>query len=184
MQKKLRAFSANEHKNLILLIVALLAPEIVGFQHLEWWMGNTHSTFMMASITWTLTYSDWFSGVEGALNGWLLLPSPLTYALPNNLLLVFISPAIRLVFVAAVALYRQGRISKSILTTIGILLLGVSIADCASSMTVNVIYGIPPGLYISIVSPDVDTRLFLPVPILLIAGLLLSKKPNVPDVGV
>lgn len=43
------------------------------------------------------------------------------------------------------------------------------------AMIVNVIYGIPHGVLISIVKPDLDLRLFIPTPILLIVGLYLAR---------
>ena len=190
LQNKLRTVSVNRHKNLILLLVALLAPEFVGFQHLEWWLpGSSHSTFIVSSFTWQvvlsircdLAYSDWFSGFGGALNGWLLLPNLFTHAMPGYLFSFLMASAVHLNFVAAVALYRQDRIGKSILIIASVLLVGLSIATCVSSTTPNVIYGIPPGVFVSILAPDVDTKLMLPIPILLIAGLLLSKRPNLSD---
>jgi len=193
LQDKLRTFSANQHKNLILLVVALLAPEFVGFQHREWWwFESSDSTFIVSSFTWQvvlsirwdLAYSDWFSGFKVAMNGWLLLPNLFTHAMPGYLFSFLMASAVHLNFVAAVALYRQGRIDKSILIIASILLVGLSTATCVSSTTSNVIYGIPPGVIASTLAPDVDAKLMLPIPILLITGLLLSKKPNVPDVGV
>jgi uncharacterized membrane protein len=185
LQSKLRTFSVSEHKNLILLIVALLAPEIVGFQHLEWWSnGSHHFTFIVSSVTWTLQLSDWWSGVEIPLIGLLFLPYLFTHTMPSSLFLFLMTPVVRLVFVAAVAFYRQNRIHVSILIIACILLIGISIAGCASAMIANVIYGIDPGLEISMLTPDVDTRLFLPIPILLIAGLLFSKKPNLSEMKV
>ncbi len=195
MQNKLRTFLANERKSFILLIVALLAPESVGFQHLEWWswwwIGSSHSIFIVSlytwqivlSIRWDLTCSDWFSGLRWGLDGWLLWPNP--FIRPSDQLLLVLMPQVpRLVFVVVVALYRQGRADKSILIIAGILLLGFSSAICASLTAANAIYGIPPGIELLFRAPDVDTKLFLPIPILLITGLLLSKRPNLSDVKV
>ncbi len=147
-----------------------------------WLPGFTHDTFKMTSITWTLTYSDWFSSVEGALNGWLFLPN-LTFAMPIALYLLLVISVTRLVFVAVVFLHRECGVDESILIVVGILLSGISVVGCAYSMTANVIYGIPPGgPLLSIRAPDFDARLFVPTPILLVAGLLLSKKQNSSDV--
>jgi hypothetical protein len=169
--------------------MALFAPYGVGFQYLVWSMGGVHLTFMMSSITWSLTYSDWYSGVAGSWNGWLFLPNlwlfgllltdwqwVFTHVVLSSVILAFLTPLVRFLFVAAVLLYRTNRVGKHLLLISGGILLASTVAGCALSMILNAIYGVPPGLLISIAAPDVDVRFFCPIPILLITGLLLARK--------
>jgi len=176
----------NSKDFLILIILAFFGPTVVGFQYLEWLGGGTHFTFIISSTTWNLTYSDWYFYPIG---GWILSSFEwlismiqtdflwvITHVDRAGLLLFFLIPIFRLSFAAVVMLYKQNRIEKSVLTVAGIVVLGASIALCTISMIGNVIYGIPPGPRRSIVAPDSDTRLFLPIPILLLVGLYLSRK--------
>ncbi len=184
----------KERENALLLLIALFTPKSIGFQYLEWWSrGGTHLTFSITSLTWTLTFSDWYFDVVGNVFGWLILPSAAimnTFLLPLLLLSPSISsssafalliPLLDFLFVGAVILYRQGRIGREFLAISGIILLVNSIAAAIVSMTTNVIFGIPPRVLISIAEPDVDTRFFTPIPILLILGWYQIRKSAQPD---
>jgi hypothetical protein len=191
-KEKTDGYSARNYRIIItLVLLALFAPSIIGFQYLEWLSGNTHFTFLISSTIWNLTYSDWYFEVPDAINGWLFTPIIWLYILflvdvvwafghvtPVSLLIFLLTPIVRLFFVAVVILYTKKRISKSVLAISSISVIGVSLANCLFSMIVNVIYGIPPGLRISIAAPDVDTRLFIPIPILFLVGLYLSRKAD------
>lgn len=190
MRGKTEGRSVNNKRVLIaLLLLALFAPSIVGFQYLVWLTGGTHLTFAISSTTWNLTYSDWYTEFSGAINGWLFrtIIWPLDLLLgviflasgrvsPLSLLGLLVTPIVRLQFAVVVVRYRQMKLSKSVLTISSMSLIGVSLASCLLPMTINAIFGVPPGVWISIVAPDVDTRFFIPIPILLLVGLYLSKK--------
>lgn len=192
MQGKIEGCSVNSKRVLIaLLLLALFAPSVVGFQYLVWLTGGTHFTFAISSTIWNLAYSDWYTEFSGAINGWLLRPFiwPLDLLLgivflasgrvsPLSLLGLLVVPTVRLLFAVVVVRYREKKLSKSVLTISAMSLIGVSLASCLLSMTVNAIFGVPPGVLIFIAAPDVDTRLFIPIPILLVVGLYLSRKAD------
>jgi len=136
-----------------------------------------------------LTFSDWFFGVDVAVNGWLFQPNtwlierilddfPWTLVHVNlgSYLLAVLVPISRIVFISMLVLFKLEKVDKTSFRVAGLIVLGISILECVMMMTINVIYGIPPGLYISIVRPDIDTRLFVPIPILLIVGFYLSRR--------
>ncbi len=197
MQKNSERFTvSNDRMELLLVLLALFAPSVAGFQYLEWISGNSHFTFMLSSILWNLTYSDWYTEYIGAVNGWLF-GSAIGYLVqclfnsflvdifwafghinPTSLLFVLLTPIVRIIFAVGVVLCRQNRISKSVLAISGIGVIGISLASCFLSMTVNVIYGTRPGWCILLAPPNLDTRLFVPIPILLLVGLYLSRKAD------
>ena len=175
---------------LVMALILFFIPETIGFQYIAWLSGGEHFTFILSALSWRDTFSDWCYGIEGSMNGWLFEPN--TWLIENILdnlswmiihvslssfLLALLVPISRIVFIVAVALFRLEKVEKPILIAAGLMLLGVSVLECILMMTTNVIYGIPPGLYISIARPDVDTRLFVPIPILLVVGWHFSKAP-------
>lgn len=197
VQKSSERFAVSNGKMKILLVLlALFAPSVAGFQYLEWLSGNSHFTFMMSSTLGILAYSDWYTDFIGAVNGWLFISvigyfGQLLFNLlqmdifrafghinPSSLLIFLLTPTVRLLFVAVVVLYRQNRISKSALIISGIGVIGISLASCFLSMTINVIYGTRPGWCILLAPPNLDTRLFFPLPILLLVGSYLSRKAD------
>lgn len=173
----------ENRENVLLLVIAFFAPHFVGFQYLEWlYNAGTHLTFMVYSLTWAWTFSDWYYGVEGNLFGWLLSPNFVLFAMFLLPFMLFSSsfylpsmfdvlvPLLDLVFIAMVVLYKQGRIDRIVLMLSGIAVLANSIIVALVLITNNTIYGIPPGVLISILAPDRDIRFFVPIPLLLIVG--------------
>ncbi|MFW9804650.1 MAG: hypothetical protein ACFFFC_18475 [Candidatus Thorarchaeota archaeon] len=124
-----------------------------------WLTGGTHLTFAISSTTWNLTYSDWYTEFSGAINGWLFrtIIWPLDLLLgviflasgrvsPLSLLGLLVTPIVRLQFAVVVVRYRQMKLSKSVLTISSMSLIGVSLASCLLPMTINAIFGVPPGV--------------------------------------
>ncbi|MFQ5834144.1 MAG: hypothetical protein ACE5H4_15675 [Candidatus Thorarchaeota archaeon] len=181
---------------ILLVLLALFAPIGTGFQYLTW-SDSSHLTYMIGSLLWSVTYSDWYSGVPEAVNGWLItfnLPIPglppmdledifwvLGHISPAGLLIGAIIPATRFLFVAVVALFRRSRTNWQTVKAVGLLMLATAIVSCVFAMTVNVIYGIPPGVLFLVVAPDTDSRLFLPLPILLLVGMFLVRRRSKPS---
>ena len=146
----------NSLRNLILLLViALFAPVIVGFQYLEWNDSN-HLFIGITGSIWAILYSDMY------LNDWLII------LIPN---IIVLTP--RLLFVFALAGYDRDRFSLDLVRVSGFLLIAIEIFICFSLMTVNSIFGTPPGVLMLFPAPDVDIRLFVPVPIVLLVGMYL-----------
>lgn len=157
--KKLRFKSANRLRNLILLfILAILAPAVMGFQYLEWRDSNHLFIGVMGSI-WAISYSDWY------LNDWLFI------LIPNVIVLI---P--RVLFVFALVGFDQDRVDLKFVHFFGLLLIGIEVIICLVMMPGNSILGVPPGVLYSIPAPDVDIRLFVPTPIVLLVGMYQVRK--------
>ncbi|NHI89072.1 MAG: hypothetical protein EAX87_06080 [Candidatus Thorarchaeota archaeon] len=149
----MRFNSANTVRNLILLLVlALFTPAVIGFQYLEW-RDSSHLFFGVMGSTWAILYSDWY------LNDWLII------LLPNIIVLI---P--RVLFVITLIGFNLDRVGLNLVRTFGLILIGIEIIICLVLMSGNVIYGTLPGVLISILAPDVNLRLFVPTPLLLLVG--------------
>ena len=145
----------------LLLLLAVVAPVVIGFQYIEW--HDSHHLFsgIMAPI-WTISYSDFYP------DDWLIL------LIPNILILI---P--RLLFVFALTRLNSERPSLIPLGIFGGLLTAIDLYICLTMMIVNSIFGIPPGVLMLFPAPDVDVRLFVPVPILLLVVMhLIWKKQS------
>jgi hypothetical protein len=108
---------------------------------------------------WAISYSDMYS------NDWLIL------LFPNILILV---P--RLLFTFAIVRHSEQKSSLNLLCVSGALLIIIDLYICLTMMTVNSIFGTPPGVLALFTAPDVDVRLFVPVPILLLVGVYQVRK--------
>ena len=146
--------SARTIGNLILLLVlALVAPAIVGFQYLEW-RDSSHLFFAISGSTWGIAYSDWY------LNDWSIGFGPNFFVLIP-----------RVLFVIALVGFNRNRASKDHVRIFGLLLIGIEIVICLYLMMIDAIFGTPPGVLIILPEPDVDIRLFLPTPLLFLVGM-------------
>ncbi|MDH4214521.1 MAG: hypothetical protein ACFFCT_14505 [Candidatus Odinarchaeota archaeon] len=150
--------SIGNRNLLLLLVLALVSPAVIGFQYLEWYDSN-HLFVGITGSTWMISYSDWY------LNDWLII------LLPNIFVLI---P--RLLFVFTLIRFNRDNADLNLVRILGLLLAGILIVICFVMMTVNSIFGTPPGVLFSIAAPVVDVRLFIPTPILLLAGIHLIKK--------
>lgn len=142
----------------LLLVLVLVSPAVIGFQYLEWYNAN-HLFVGIFGSTWLISYSDWY------LNDWLVI------LIPNIFVLI---P--RLLFVFALIGFNRDNIGLNLVLILGLLLTGIMVVTCFEMMTVNSIFGIPPGVFFLFTTPDVDIRLFIPTPILLITGVYLIRK--------
>lgn len=155
----MRFNSAKRFGNpILLLVLALVAPATMGFQYLEWYDSN-HLFIGISGSTWAILYSDWY------LNDWLIM------FVPNIIVLI---P--RVLFVFSVVGFNRERVGLNLVRVFGLLLVGIEIFICFAVMTVNSIFGIPPGVLISIAAPDVEIRLFVPTPIVLLVGMYQVRK--------
>ncbi len=143
---------------ILLLVLAFVAPAIMGFQYLEWRDSN-HLFIGISGSTWGILYSDWY------LNDWLII------LIPNIIVLI---P--RVLFVSSLVGLSRNRVGLNLVRIFGLLLIGIEIIICLSMMTVNSIFGIPPGVLLSIAAPDVEIRLFVPTPIVLLVGMYQVRK--------
>ena len=151
--------SSIGNRNLILLLVlALISPAVIGFQYLAWYNANHLFVGIIGSI-WLISYSDWY------LNDWLII------LIPNIFVLI---P--RLLFVFALVGFNRDNVGLNLVRILGLLLAGIMIVICFIMMTVNSIFGTPPGVLFLIAAPDVDVRLFIPTPILLLVGIYQIRK--------
>ncbi|MGY5881745.1 MAG: hypothetical protein RTV31_15950 [Candidatus Thorarchaeota archaeon] len=150
----MRFNSTNKLRNLILLLVlALFTPAIVGFQYLEWRESN-HLFIGITGSIWSILYSDWYP------NDWLII------LIPNIMVLI---P--RVLYVLVQIGFDRDRVSLEYVHFFTIMLIVIESCICVSLMITNSIYGVPPGILISIATPDIDIRLFVPTSLLLLVGL-------------
>lgn len=150
--------SLGNRKLILLLVLALFSPAVIGFQYLGWY--NAHHLFVgIIGSTWLISYSDWY------LNDWLII------LIPNIFVLI---P--RLLFVFTLIRFNRDNVDLNLVRILGLLLAGIMIVVCFVMMTANSIFGTPPGVLFSIAAPVVDVRLFIPTPILLLAGIHLIRK--------
>lgn len=143
---------------ILLLVLALVAPAIMGFQYLEWRDSN-HLFIGISGSTWAILYSDWY------LNDWLII------LIPNIIVLI---P--RVLFILALVGFSRERVDLNLVRVFGLLLIAIEVFICFTMMTSNSIFGIPPGVLFSIAAPDVDIRLFVPTPIVLLVGVYQVRK--------
>ena len=130
----------------------------MGFQYLEW-RDSTHLFIGISGSTWAIVYSDWY------LNDWLII------LIPNIIVLI---P--RVLFVFSLVGFSRDRVGLNLVHIFGLLLIGIEIIICLPLMIVNSIFGVPPGILISIAAPDVEIRLFVPTPIVLLVGVYQVRK--------
>ena len=158
----------NDSRSFLLLVFALFCPFIGGYQYLEWsFNSSTHQTWMFAFSFGVIEYSDW---------GGIFLKTPyisissLPYLIPWLLYIL-----IRIVFALSIVLTddRRGKIFAVLL---GILLICCFPFLWVQLMTINSIWGIPPGLLFNISQPDTDYRFVFPLPILLLLAIIMYMK--------
>jgi hypothetical protein len=120
--------------------------------------------------------SDWTEGV------WILktifsmaVPGPFAVLGPLAILLF---P--RLLFASVASMYDAGRVGSNYVAAAALPVIAVTAYMVLGLMTANIILGTPPGVLISIAAPDIDSRLFLPTPILLVLGIIIVRSRGSP----
>lgn len=147
-------------RTILLFLFALVSPVVVGFQYLEWYMtSSTHMTWFIATGLGMFEYSDWVD------SGWFLRPESSLLILP-----------VQLLFAVAVTLYSNGRVSRAFVAGASLPLLALAMILSLELLTPNIIFGVPPGVLFSIGTPDIESRLVLPVPLLLLVGILFIMR--------
>ncbi len=142
----------------------MFAPFMVGFQYLEWWFpsSSSHMTWVIGTGIGLIENSDWIEGL------WIM--KPIVSSIGIAILLL---P--RLLFAAATFMYNAGKLGKNYVFVSALPVVFVTAGIYMMLMTANIILGIPPGVLISIAAPNIDSRLFLPTPILIILGLIVVR---------
>jgi len=155
------------------MLVALLSPYVIGFQYLEWLhSSSSHLTWLIKSPLAFAEHSDWIE------EGWIIRTVQFQHVPPISVAMWGLMIVIRVSFATAVLLFHLGRLQKDYVILSGVFVAGISVLQCIQLMIANVILGIPPGILINIVAPDVDMRLFVPVPLLLVLGFLVVSARN------
>jgi hypothetical protein len=156
-----------------LMLVALLGPYVIGFQYLEWLhSSSSHLTWLIDFPLASVEYSDWIE------EGWIIRTVQFQHVPPIPVAMWALLIVIRVSFATAVLLFHLGRLQKDYVVLSGVFVAGISVVQCIQLMMANVILGIPPGILINIVAPDVDMRLFVPAPLLLVFGFLVARVRN------
>jgi hypothetical protein len=155
-----------------LFLLAFFGPFLIGYQYLEWFHdSSSHMTWFIATGIGSIENSDWTG------NTWFLRtvlsagPMPPIAALA--FLAIFLIP--RLLFAVVVLMYEFDRIGKASVFAAAVPAIAVTIWITLQMMTASIILGTPPGVLISIVAPDIDSRLFLPTPFLLVLGFIITR---------
>ncbi|PNX51532.1 MAG: hypothetical protein BV458_11415 [Thermoplasmata archaeon M9B2D] len=117
------------------------------------WRDSSHLFFGIMGSTWAISYSDWY------LDDWLII------LFPNIIVLI---P--RVLFVFALIGFNLDGVGLNLVRIFGLILIGIEIIICLVLMLDGGIYGAYPSVIISIAAPDVNLRLFVPTPILLLVG--------------
>ena len=160
----------NDSHSFLLLVTALFCPFIGGYQYLEWsFNSSTHQTWMFAFSFGVIEYSDW-GGIF--LKTFYISISSLSYLIPWLLYIL-----IRIIFALSIILADNKR-GKIFAVLMGILLISCFPFLWIQLMTINSIWGIPPGLLISISRPDIDYRFVFPLPILLLLATIMYMKKS------
>ncbi len=81
----------------------------------------------------------------------------------------------RLLFAAAASMYDVGRLGRYYVFVSALPVVFVTTVMYLMLMTANIILGIAPGVFFSIIAPDIDSRFFLPTPILIVLGLIAVR---------
>ena len=144
---------------------------MVGFQYLEWFpSSSTHMTWVVGIGVGSIENSDWTEGV------WILRLIFSGGGIDLVGLTILLLP--RLIFAATASMYDAGKIRRLYVSMAAIPVVFVTSVICLMGMTATIILGIAPGVLISIAAPDIDSRLFLPTPILIILGLIIIRSKN------
>jgi hypothetical protein len=157
---------------LLLFLFALFGPFLIGYQYLEWFhSSSSHMTWLIATGIGVIENSDWTG------NAWFLRTVFLSGEMDPIGALVFLAIFLlpRLLFAAAVTLHELGRLGKTYVGMSAIPVIVVTIWLILNLTTLSLILGVPPGILISIAAPDVDSRFFLPTPILLVLGFFIIR---------
>jgi hypothetical protein len=158
------------YRSILLFLFALFGPFLVGYQYLEWFHGpSSHITWFAGIGIGSIENSNWTEGV------WVLktifsmaVPGP--FAVLGSLA-ILLSP--RLIFASVASMYDAGRLGPNYVVAAALPVIAVTAYMLLGLMTANIILGTPPGVLISITAPDIDSRLFLPTPILLVLGFII-----------
>jgi hypothetical protein len=84
----------------------------------------------------------------------------------------------RLLFAAAASMYDAGRLRRLYVSLAAVPVVFEATVICLMLMTANINLGIAPGVFYSIAAPDIDFRIFLPTPILIVLGLIIVRSKN------
>ncbi|MFW9800504.1 MAG: hypothetical protein ACFFD9_08710 [Candidatus Thorarchaeota archaeon] len=160
------------HWPLLLILSALFAPFVFGYQYLEWFhSSSSHMTWFIAIGFGSIENSDWTGGT------WFLRTIFSSGGLDPFAALAFYAILLfpRLLFAATTSMHCIDRLSKAYVVASAIPVVAVTAWLGLQLMTASIILGSPPGVLISIAAPDVDSRLFLPTPILLLLGYIIIR---------
>ena len=119
-------------------------------------------TWVIDIVNGLIENSDW---IEGA---WILRP-----IVSSEGIAILLLP--RLLFAAATFMYNAGKLGKNYVFVSTLPVVFVTAGIYMMLMTANIILGIPPGVLISIAAPNIDSRFFLPTPILIVLGLIVIR---------
>ncbi|MFW9851197.1 MAG: hypothetical protein ACFFF4_18875 [Candidatus Thorarchaeota archaeon] len=152
-------------RTLLLFLFALIGPILVGYQYLEWSpSSDSHMTWFIATGIGSIENSDWIG------SSWVLRTFFSSRSMdPVAVLaffLIFLFP--RLLFATATIMHESGRLGKPYVVAAMVPVIAVAAWTILQLMTASIILGQPPGVFISIAAPNIDSRFFLPTPIMLI----------------
>ncbi|MHA2058972.1 MAG: hypothetical protein ACW979_15240 [Candidatus Thorarchaeota archaeon] len=159
------------YRTLLLFLLALFGPFVVGYQYLKWSLSSAHMTWFIATGIGSIENSDWTG------NTWFLRtifsPGEMDLAAVFAFFAILLLP--RLIFAATASMYDAGRIGKAYVVVSMIPVIAVTAWLVLQLMTTSIHLGLPPGVLVSIAAPDVDSRIFLPTPFLLMFGFLIIR---------
>lgn len=145
---------------------------MVGYQYVEWFhSSSSHMTWEIATGIGFIENSDWTGNIWFLRTAFSSGEVDLTGALIFLTILLF--P--RLLFAAVVVLHDFGRLGESYVAISAIPIIIVTVWFALYSTTSSIIMGLPPGVLISIAAPDIDSRLFIPTPFLLVLGFFIIR---------
>ena len=160
------------YRTILLFSFALFGPFMFGFQYIEWThSSSSHMTWFMGMGIGSFENSDWTDGVwilKSVFSSMGIDP----FAVLGSVTILFLP---RLLFAAAVSMYVADRLGRNYVVASALPVIAVIAFLFLQLMTANFILGTPPGVLISIVEPDIDSRFFLPIPILLVLGFINVK---------
>lgn len=156
----------------LLLFLAMFSPFLIGYQYLEWFHdSSSHMTWFLAIGIGSVENSDWTGNIwflrtvfsSGGMDPFAAIAFFAIFLIP------------RLFFAISVIFHDFGRLGKAYATALAIPPIIVIGWILLQMMTASIILGTPPGRLISILAPDIDSRLFVPTPFLLLVGFMMIK---------
>lgn len=160
------------YRILLILLLAIFGPFLIGYQYLEWFHdSSSHMTWFLATGIGSVENSDWTGNIwflrtvfsSGGMDPFAAIAFFAIFLIP------------RLLFAIGVIFHDFGRIGKAYATALALPTIVVIGWISLQMMTASIILGTPPGVLISILAPDIDSRLFVPTPFLLLVGFMMIK---------